>query len=187
MENKWDKSLVILLLIGTLIIAFLLGLVHYQSKTLDTYKDIINKSDTSVITKHDTIYETKTMTDTVPKYITKTITKRDTIYKDSTQHILTLESKTFENTLTQDGDTTTYKAYVSGYNLDFQPYPKLDSINLHTSHRIINTVETITIEKKVAQKQRKWHLSPQATFGYDPINKNWGTVIGIGISYDIFN
>lgn len=187
MENKIDKSLVILLVIGTVVMMFLLGVMYYQDKTLSEYRNILENIDTTTVTKHDTIYDTKTMTDTVPKYITKTITKRDTIYKDSTQHILTLESKTFENTLAQDGDTTTYKAYVSGYNLDFQPYPKLDSINLHTNHRIINTVETITIEKKVAQKQRKWHLSPQATFGYDPINKNWGTVIGIGISYDIFN
>lgn len=187
MENKTDKSLVILLVIGTVVMMFLLGVMCYQDKVLSEYKNILENIDTTIVTKHDTIYETKTMTDTVPKYITKTITKRDTIYKDSAQHVLTLESKTFENTLTQDGDTTSYKAYVSGYNLDFQPYPKLDSINLHTSHRIINTVETITIEKKVAQKQKKWHLSPQATFGYDPINKNWGTVIGFGISYDIFN
>jgi hypothetical protein len=35
------------------------------------------------------------------------------------------------------------------------------------------------------QKQNKWHISPSVAFGYDPINKQWGGVIGIGVNYDI--
>ena len=182
-----DRLLTVLLFVGTIMITFLLGVMYHQNRKLSEYRNIIENIDTTTVTKHDTIYETKTYTDTIPQYITQTITKRDTIYKDSTQHILTLESKTFENTLTQDGDTTTYKAYVSGYNLDFQPYPKLDSINLHTSHRIINTNTTTTQVITVSQKRSKWHLSPSVGVGYGVVNKQWDAFLGISLGYDIFN
>lgn len=175
-----------LLGIACIIIALFIAVSTAQHYQLQRFKDLIEKIDTTTTIKHDTVYQTQTFTDTVPITKYKTITKRDTIYKDSTKHILTLESKTYENTITNDGDTTTYQAHVSGFNLDNQPYPKLDSIKLHTSHQIINTVETITIEKKVPQNVRKWHVSPQITFGYDPLNKQWGTVMGLGIGYDIF-
>ena len=35
------------------------------------------------------------------------------------------------------------------------------------------------------EKKRKWfHIQPQATFGYDPLRKEWGAVVGIGIGVD---
>jgi hypothetical protein len=181
-----EKAQSLIIFLGTIVVGMMLIVMYKQDKQLMEYQDIINNMDTLTVVERDTLYETKTVTDTVPKYITKTITKRDTIYKDSTQHILTLESKTFENTLTQDGDTTTYKAYVSGYNLDFQPYPKLDSINLHTSHRIINTNTTTTQVIKVPQKQKLITTSPSIMLGYDPINKQWGTMLGISLNLNLW-
>ena len=184
-----EKAQSLIIFLGTIVVGMMLIVMYKQDKQLMEYQDIINNMDTLTVVERDTLYETKTVTDTVPKYITKTVTKRDTLYKpnDTIPHTIELKEKVFGNTINDDGDTISYQAHISGYGYEGDDLPKLDSINLHTSHRIINTVETITIEKKVAQKQRKWHLSPQATFGYDPINKNWGTVIGIGISYDIFN
>jgi hypothetical protein len=47
---------------------------------------------------------------------------------------------------------------------------------------------TITVEKYIKEQKKLWdriHLQPQATFGYDPINKNWGAVIGLGVGIDI--
>lgn len=175
-----------LLGIACIIIALFIAVSTAQHYQLQRFRDIIEKIDTTTTIKHDTVYQTQTFTDTVPITKYKTITKTDTLYKDSIPYVLTLQSKSFENTITDDGDTTTYQAHVSGYNINDENYPKLDSLKLRTSHRIINTVETITIEKKVPQNVRKWHVSPQVTFGYDPLNKQWGTVMGLGIGYDIF-
>lgn len=35
-------------------------------------------------------------------------------------------------------------------------------------------------------KKEKWfHIQPQATFGYDPLNKQWGAVVGFGVGIDL--
>ena len=48
----------------------------------------------------------------------------------------------------------------------------------------INTTQTIEITKIVEKK--KWlSVRPEATFGYDPLNKNWGVVVGIGVGVNL--
>jgi hypothetical protein len=176
-----------LLGIACIIIALFIAVSTAQHYQIQRLKDIIEKIDTTTTIKHDTVYQTQTFTDTVPITKYKTITKRDTIYKDSTKHILTLESKTYENTITNDGDTTTYQAHVSGYNLDNQPYPKLDSIKLHTSHQIINTYTETIIEKKVPQKQRKFNVSVGIGSGYGIINKQVDIYAGLIFGYRLWD
>lgn len=176
-----DKTLYILLTVATVIIAASVIVMHMQYDQINQLKDIINNTDTTTTVRTDTVYQTKTVTDTVPKLVTKTIIKHDTLYKDSIQFILTLESKTFENTITEDDDTTVYQAHISGYNLNDENYPRLDSIKLNTSHKTITVYQETIIERKVPQKTNKVYLAPQMTFGYDPINKQWGAVVGIGV------
>lgn len=179
----------ILLWIATLIILGFIIVSTMQHNLINEYKDILNQIDTTttVVVKRDTICKTVTYKDTVPKYITKTIVKKDTVYKDSIPHPLTLETKLYANTITNEGDTTSYEAYVSGYNIDDQDYPRLDSINVNTSHKTINTVETITEVIKVPQKQKLITTSPSITAGYNPISKQWGVMIGISANFNIWN
>ena len=182
-----DKTLTILLLIGTVIMTAMLFVMHYQDKTIQQYKDYINSIDTTTYTKTDTVFETKTVTDTVPKYITKWKTKTDTLYQpnDSTPHIVELKGKTYENTVTDKQDTISYQAHISGYDLDNQDYPRLDSINFTLRHQITQTNTTTTQVIKVPQKQNKVYLAPQFTVGYDPFNKQWGAIVGLGVGVRI--
>lgn len=183
-----DKTLATLLVIGTVVMMFLLGVMYYQDKRLQEYRNILENIDTTTVTKTDTVYQTKTYTDTIPKYITKTITKRDTLYQqnDSTPHIVELKHKTFYNTVTEDKDTISYQAHISGYDVDSTDYPRLDSINLSLRHFITQTNTTTTQVIKVPQKRSKWHLSPSVGVGYGVVNKKADVYLGVSLGYDIF-
>ena len=181
------KTNTLLIKTAALVIAVLIVITALQYESIKRYKRVIESNDTTtIITKHDTVYKTFTFTDTVrePEYVH--VYHRDTLYKDSVPHIITLESKTYENTITNNGDTCTYQAFISGYNLDEQDYPKLDSINLHTSHQIINTYQEVIIEKKTPQNVRKWHLSPSVGVGYGLTQKKCDVYLGVSLGYDIF-
>lgn len=183
-----DKTLSILLLASTVIMTLLLAVMYYQGKTISEYRDIIENIDTTTVTKTDTVYQTRTYTDTIPRYITKTITKRDTLFQqnDSTPHIVELKHRTFYNTVTEDKDTISYQAHISGYDMDSTDYPRLDSINLSLRHFITQTNTTTTQVIKVPQKRSKWHLSPSVGLGYGVVNKQWDAFIGVSLGYDIF-
>lgn len=87
-------------------------------------------------------------------------------------------------TITDSTDTVKYKAFITGRSYQQEEYPTLDSIKFHISHKYYQTNTTTVIEKTKPQKQSKWHISPQATFGYDPINKQWGFIVGVGVNYN---
>lgn len=177
-----------LLLIATIITTLCIGLIIYQDNIIQRCKDIIEKTDTTTTVKHDTIYNTQVITDTVPTLVLKTITKIDTIYKqnDSIPHTLTLENKTFQDTLRTNDDTIAYKAFVSGYNLDNDSFPKLDSINLSRTFKTITVYKETIIEKQTPQKQRKWHFQPSVGIGYGVINKNADVFLGVSFGYDLW-
>ena len=183
-----DKTMTILLIAATLIIALFIGVCHLQNDKINQLREIINKADTTTTILHDTVYQTQIITDTVPKLKVVRVYNTDTItlYKDTVPHILTLQTKQYENTITNDGDTTTYNAYVTGYDVDDQNYPTLDSIKLRTSHRIINTTETIIIEKKVPQKANSLVITPSVGYGYGLLNKQTDVYLGITLGWNIF-
>ena len=94
MEKKTNDMIII----AATVLMLLMGIVmFYQNKTLNEYKQLINKTDT--ITYADTIYLDKVVRDTVPQTITQTIFKCDTLWKvqgDSVvgePHIITLVKK----------------------------------------------------------------------------------------------
>lgn len=183
-----DKTLSILLLVGTVIMTLLLVVMFFQDKKLQEYRDFISSIDTTTIVRTDTVYETKTYTDSVPKYITRWKTKTDTLYRqnDSIPHIVELKGKTYTNTITEDKDTITYQAHISGYDVDSTDYPRLDSINFSLRHFITQTNTTTTQVIKVPQKRSKWHLSPSVGVGYGVVNKQWDAFLGVSLGYDIF-
>lgn len=182
-----DKTLSILLLVGTVIMTFLLVVMFFQDKQLQEYRDIINNTDTT--TTVDTLYYEKIVKDSVPypKYIT--INKRDTVYVksgDSIQtKVLELQAKKYSKTYIEKDDTISYSAEISGYGYEGDDFPKLDSIEITSKHPYYNT--TTIIEKPIVYKQKFITTSPSITAGYDPINKQWGAMIGVSVNFNIWN
>ena len=184
-----DKKSSILLLVCTLVMATMLILLYAQEKKLHDYKQLVSSIDYSTIVTTDTIYETKTYTDTVQQYITRWKTKVDTLFKenDTIPHIVQLKGKTYSNTITDDKDTITYQAHVSGYDMDSQEYPRLDSIGFTLRRFNIQTNTTSSQVVKVPQKRQFITTSPSVTVGYDPINKQLGAMVGISLNFNVWN
>lgn len=185
-----DKTLSILLFVETVIVSILLVEMYFQDKSLQRYKDFVNSIDTTTLTivEKDTVYETKTLTDTVPQFITRWKTKTDTLFKgnDSTPHLVELKGKTYCNIVTDDNDTITYKAHISGYDMNNSQYPRLDSIEFTLRRFNIQTNTTSTRVVNVPQKQKLLTTSPSVTLGYDPINKQWGAMVGVSLNFNVW-
>ena len=184
-----DKKSSILLLVCTLVMATMLILLYAQEKKLYDYKKLISSIDYTTIVTTDTIYETKTLTDTVPEYITKWKTRTDTLFKqnDSIPHLVELKGKTYSKTITDDNDTITYHAHVSGYDVDGQEYPRLDSIGFSLRRFMTQTNTTSTQVVKVPRKRQFITTSPSITLGYDPLNKQWGAMVGVSLNFNVWN
>ena len=184
-----DKKSSILLFICTLVMATMLVLLYAQEKKLYDYKKLVSSIECNTIVVTDTIYETKTYRDTVPQYVTKWKTKTDTLFKenDSTPHIVELKGKTYSKTFTDDNDTIEYKAHISGYDVDSSNYPRLDSIGFTLRRFNIQTNTTSTQVVNVPQKRQFITTSPSVTLGYDPLNKQWGAMVGLSVNFNVWN
>lgn len=96
MEKKTNDTLII---IATVILLLMGALLWFQNKTLNEYKQLLEKTDTTQIISTDTLYLEKTYTDTVPKYINQVIFKTDTVYRqkgdsiEAEPMIITLKKK----------------------------------------------------------------------------------------------
>ena len=184
-----DKKSSILLLVCTLVMATMLVLLYAQEKKLYDYKKLVSSIDYTTIVTTDTVYKTKTYTDTVPKYITRWKTKTDTLFKenDTILHLVELKGKTYSKTFTDDNDTITYHAHVSGYDVDSSQYPRLDSIEFTLRRFNIQTNTTSTQVVNVPKKRQFITTSPSITVGYDPINKQWGAMVGVSLNFNVWN
>ena len=183
-----DKKSSILLLVCTIVMATMLVLLYAQEKKLYDYKKLISSIDCTTIVTTDTVYQTKTLTDTVPQYITRWKTKRDTLFKenDTIPHLVQLKGKTYSNTVTDDNDTITYHAHISGYDVDSQEYPRLDSIEFTLRRLNLQTNTTSTQVVNVPKKRQFITTSPSVTVGYDPVNKQWGTMVGLSVNFNVW-
>lgn len=184
-----EKKSSILLFVCTLVMATMLAMLFVQEKKLQDYKKLVSSIDYTTIVTTDTIYETKTYTDTIPHFITKWKTKTDTLFKenDTIPHIVQLKGKTYSNTITDDNDTITYQAHVSGYDVDSSEYPRLDSIGFTLRRFITQTNTTSTQVVNVHPKRQFITTSPSVTLGYDPLNKQWGAMVGISLNFNVWN
>ena len=186
-----EKKSSILLFVCTLVMATMLILLYAQEKKLYDYKQLVSSIDYTTTIVTDTVYETKTLTDTVPQYITRWKTKTDTLFKfkenDTIPHIVELKGKTYSNTITDDKDTIEYQAHVSGYDVDSQEYPRLDSIGFTLRRFITHTNTTSSQVVNVHQKRQFITTSPSITLGYDPLNKQWGAMVGVSLNFNVWN
>ena len=184
-----DKKSSILLLVCTIVMATMLILLYAQEKKLYDYKKLVSSIDYTTIVNTDTVYETKTYRDTVPKYITRWKTKTDTLFKenDTIPHLVELKGKTYSKTITDDNNTIEYKAHISGYDVDGQEYPRLDSIEFTLRRFMTQTNTTSTQVVKVPRKRQFITTSPSITLGYDPFNKQWGAMVGLSVNFNVWN
>lgn len=186
-----DKKSSILLLVCTLVMATMLVLLYAQEKKLYDYKKLVSSIDYTTIVTTDTVYQTKTLTDTVQQYITKWKTKTDTLFKfkenDTIPHVVELKGKTYSNTITDSNDTIEYQAHISGYDVDSVGYPRLDSIGFTLRRFVTHTNTTSTQVVNVPKKRQFITTSPSVTFGYDPFNKQWGAMVGLSVNFNVWN
>lgn len=143
----------------------------------------INKVDTVLIS--DTIRHVDTLTLFKEKPIPKEVylTKIDTFYtKEGSDTILKTENKVYQDTLCQKDDSAIVTSYITGINAN------LDSTKVQlriTKETITNTIE---ITKYIERKKTFWNrlsFGPAVTAGYDPVNKQWGVLIGGSVTFDI--
>lgn len=172
-----------LLYVATILVAVCLVVMHYQNKTIQDFKNLIEQTDTSATIKRDTIWRDTliTVTKFVPKYIKEL--KRDTVYtKDGDTLELARESKRFDKRLTINKDTADIEIYTSGIETS------LDSVKMALKTHTDVVTNTTTITKYIEKPKTFWkrfHIQPQVTGGYDIINKQFGITAGIGVGFDI--
>ena len=141
------------------------------------------KSDTTLVVKWDTIHDTlpPAKGERVVKYITIPCSKTQPdsltsggVIKDSMPNsLIMLPIVQREYT-----DDSTYTVYVSGAKID--SFPRLDSIMVRQK-----TIErTITNNIYRDRNGLKVKLRPAVSAGYDPLNKQWGVMLGGAVILD---
>ena len=170
-NNKDIKNLLVLLI--AVITSFLVAIAINLASVVKLPEMEI--PDTVWRYRVDTLYEDVIWHDTVPNVIDNYITKTDTVYtKDGSEIALNWEKRTYADTLTSDGDTVSYKAYLAGID------PVLDSISIKTSHKTIVNTEIAYIQPPKQKKKLKDYLyyGVGVSAGYDPFNRKPAMIVG---------
>ena len=155
------------------IIAFLIGIcVNVATVQPDVTTDTIYEHYTDTVWQDREFYDTITFDNVIDHYITKV----DTVYgKDGSEIALQWSKKTYADTLTSQGDTVSYKAYLSGIE------PVLDSISFKYNKPVITNTNTLTVQVEKAKKKRLGdyvYYGFGVSAGYDPFNQKPCIVIG---------
>ena len=165
------SSLYLILAVASLVTAFSLYWGYHKQP------EIKETRDTTII--RDTIWKDTTIIEKqlVPKEVIKK--KTDTLYlKDGKDTLLVTEAKVFEKRILSSKDTCDLKIYTTGINTS------LDSLKWRLKTHSTHTTETVTITKYV-EKKKRFGIGPTVSFGYDPLRKEWGALIGVGININL--
>lgn len=171
--KKLDKILVFIIVI-VLIFSMTIGVLHYFHSTPS-----VVSTDTVTVTKIDTLWRDTVLRDTVfkPKYVK--ILKRDTVYSSQGDTIeLVKRQETYQKSFTSAKDTAEVEIYVSGIETS------LDSLNLRLKTHSEVVTNTVEVTKYMEKPKKMFTVQPQATFGYDPLRKEWGVLIGLGVGFN---
>ena len=121
----------------------------------------------------------------------------DTVYADSTK-----VPRTFEYANTINNDTMQYKLKINSseepnwYSLDIKTSNKYTIVNKEYENGMnqvtIGTnngtdISNVTVFKKEKKKSflDRFTIGPSVTTGYDLINKQWGVMGGVSVTYDL--
>lgn len=170
MKNDKLHTILLIIAIVMMVISFVC-VCNRQPKVIET-------RDTTII--RDTVWKDTTIIEKqiVPKEVIKK--KVDTVYTNlgDTLHLVT-ESKMFDKRFISSQDTCDLQIYTTGIKTS------LDSLKWRLKTHRVNTTEIVEIIKYEERKKKWLHIQPQATFGYDPLNRQWGAVVGLGIGVDL--
>ena len=132
----------------------------------------------------------------------KVIIKKDTVYKDKWKEMELPEAKTFEYT-SEPNDTFTYKLTINSslepnwYSINAKTKNKFTIVNKQDGEDGANHVtigsgnggqvtDVTTFHKKQKRKALdRISIGPSITAGYDVINKQWGLMGGVSVTYDL--
>lgn len=167
-----NNFIILTLLCLSLIVTFIIGYREGERRS-----EGLETSDTVIISKRDTLWKDTIIEKT--KYIPRKveIIKHDTITKDT---VLTYEQKTYEDTIAFDNDSILLTNVISGVDA------KLDSTHVtwKKQKEIVTNTIYITREKEKTFWDR-FHIQPQATAGWNPIDGKCAVVVGFGIGFDL--
>ena len=170
MKNDKLHTILLIIAIVMMVISFVC-VCNRQPKVIET-------RDTTII--RDTVWKDTTIIEKqlVPKEVIKK--KVDTVYTNlgDTLHLVT-ESKMFDKRFISSQDTCDLQIYTTGIKTS------LDSLKWRLKTHRVNTTEVVEIIKYEERKKKWLHIQPQVTFGYDPLNRQWGAVVGLGIGVDL--
>lgn len=173
-ESMNKNFIIISILTAFLVLGFIVGCQWSEMRS-----EAIHTSDTVFQTRVDTVKYTKdtTIYEKIPKYIEKI--RVDTVFdKNGDTLKLEFENKLYQDTLTCAEDSIILQNFISGIS------SKRDSIKANWKRQEKIITNTITIEKYI-EKRKRINFGPSITAGYDPINRNFGIMIGIGGTIDI--
>ena len=169
----------LLVTLATIIsVALLIYAVGYiLPKIVDIYKNkpVIEKSDTILTEKHDTIILTtiKPYTEIKYKKVVDTLMneKHDTVLVE-----VPLSVKKYKgDTLSTNGMKVQYRANVSGYRAS------LDSLWFAVERNDTTIYKEVTVTKWKNKKGFK--IAPYAGYGFNPIDRKFSPSIGIALTY----
>ena len=172
-NNFWTDIKGLMVVVIAAIIAFLIG-VCVNVATVQPDVEV----DTTYIFQTDTVWQDREFYDTITNnnVIDHYITKVDTVYgKDGSEIALQWSKKTYADTLTSQGDTVSYKAYLSGIE------PVLDSISFKYNKPVITNTNTLTVQVEKAKKKRLgdyFYYGFGVSAGYDPFNQRPAIIVG---------
>ena len=132
------------------------------------------KIEPTVIEKRDTVTVVETLRITEPMVVESVLVRTKivrvpvaltdtTVIHDSVEVALPITQKTYAD--------STYKAWVSGYE------PCLDSIEVYPE------TTTITIERTLVQKPKRWSIGVTGGYGYGLLHGRPDVFVGVGVSY----
>lgn len=172
-RKKWMMRLLKDLLLILLVLSLLT--VFFCRRCDSIPPEIIERTDTLVIS--DTIFkrDTLTITKPIPKYVE--VVKIDTVFTEKGDTIqLFTENKTYIDSICAQNDTVIITNYIQGINA------QLDSTKVDWRKQEI--IKTLEITKIIKQKPKKFTINPQLGVGYGIMNKRPDVWLGVGISYN---
>lgn len=183
MNNTNKRLIYITIILSLLIIFFIFINNNYNNFINYILNKYSSKPDTCYVTKVDTLWNDTTIykDKLIPKYIY--VTKVDTFYKkDGTDTIFKTENKLFQDTLICEKDTAILQIFTSGIKNN------VDSISLNLKKSEIVITNTVTVTKYIEKQKTLWDrvsFGPSITTGYDPINHQWGMMIGGSVTFNL--
>ena len=171
--KKWMKNskwLIGLLVVGLLFLApFRCGKVPPEVK-------YIEKTDTWLVSDTVQVVDTFKIYNPVPKYIE--IVKTDTFYNEKGDTIpLFTQTKTYRDTVKcAQNDTAIVTNTIQGINANL--------LSTEVELRKQEITNTITIEKIIKQKPKKWGVGVGIGYGIGLKNKDFEPFLGVSINYN---